>query len=192
MDKYSMTIKSKSAGGRDVSTTIGYINPIAQPSELKSFAQGLMSLTDNMYVSANRVETVNVDTASDRQVPDVTLYYCTDLTDTSTFVQFDSSVVSIPTSYINSSLNLLIAVGVGTKVFQALPLITLPQGYSIRYSNIMWRADDTLPRFDVSIAMPSNNPQSFALGVKFSETEGFSAWEQAYTISIVANEQGGE
>lgn len=65
MDKYTMNIKSKNLSDKAVSTTIGYINPEAQPSELKALAQGLVALTKNTYQSADRIETINVDTAPD-------------------------------------------------------------------------------------------------------------------------------
>lgn len=65
MDKYTMNIKSKNLSDKAVSTTIGYINPDAQPSELKALAQGLIGLTKNTYQSADRIETINVDTAPD-------------------------------------------------------------------------------------------------------------------------------
>ena len=65
MDKYTLSIKSKNSSDKAVSTTIGYINPDAQPSELKALAQGLVALTKNTYQSSDRVETINVDTAPD-------------------------------------------------------------------------------------------------------------------------------
>lgn len=77
MDKYTMNIKSKNLSDKAVSTTIGYINPDAQPSELKALAQGLVALTKNTYQSADRIETINVDTAPDvpaKTARNVTLY----------------------------------------------------------------------------------------------------------------------
>ena len=192
MDKYTMVIKSKSSSDKDVSTTIGYINPTAQPSSLKSLAQGLTALTKNTYVGANRVATTDVDTTPDRTSPSVTLYYCTSTTDLSTFVQIQSSVVEIPNSYINNNNNLYIIVGVVTKQFQALPLVTLPTNYGIRYGNVTWRMDSTMPRFDLAIAVPNNQPQSFDLTIRFSETEDFAAWSGSYTINIVDAQQEGE
>ena len=68
-DKYSLVIYSKDTNGNDLTKTISDINPNAQPSELKAMAQGLNSLTTNVYQSADRVARENVDTASDKTVP---------------------------------------------------------------------------------------------------------------------------
>lgn len=48
--------------GAKQTTTISYVNPNADYTALKNFAQQLNSLTDNTYTSSDRIETLNLDT----------------------------------------------------------------------------------------------------------------------------------
>lgn len=52
--------------GKKQTTTITYVNDTANSDTLKTFAQHLNSFTRNSYDSADRVQTINVDT---EQVP---------------------------------------------------------------------------------------------------------------------------
>lgn len=65
MDSYSLVITSTNQQNQSKTKTIGYIKSDAQPSDLKSAAQQLTALTNNIYESADRVAKENVDTASD-------------------------------------------------------------------------------------------------------------------------------
>lgn len=67
MDSYSLVITSTDQQNQSKTKTIGYIKSDAQPSDLKSAAQQLTALTDNIYESADRVAKENVDTAPDKQ-----------------------------------------------------------------------------------------------------------------------------
>lgn len=53
--------------GAKQTTSITYVNPNASNTVLKQFAQKLNNLTTNTYSSADRVETVNVDTEGSRK-----------------------------------------------------------------------------------------------------------------------------
>ena len=54
-DKASIIINS-SKNGNDKSMSVGYVNPNATPSELIQFAQGINSLTQNVYRGTTLVE----------------------------------------------------------------------------------------------------------------------------------------
>lgn len=54
-DKASIIINS-SQNGNDKSMSVGYVNPNATPSELIQFAQGINSLTQNVYRGTTLVE----------------------------------------------------------------------------------------------------------------------------------------
>lgn len=53
--------------GKKITSTVNYVNPDANNTVLKTFAQQLNSLTTNVYDSTDRVETMNVDTESSRK-----------------------------------------------------------------------------------------------------------------------------
>lgn len=60
--------------GAKITTSVAYVNPNASNNALKEFAQKLNALTDNVYSSTDRVETVNVDTEGSRkQFRDITI-----------------------------------------------------------------------------------------------------------------------
>ena len=132
-------------------------------------------------------KTFNVDTALDKTVPNITLYYSStgSASDVSTFVAITSSVANVPTTAFSENNALALSIGISSATFQALPTITLPTGYGIRYYMLTFRIDPSFPRIDLPITTPSKNPQTFNLDIHFSETENFAAWSGAYTINIV-------
>ncbi len=63
MPKTDLKIYSTDAGtGAKITSSVSYVNPTVANSVLKSFAQQLNAFTTNGYVSADRVDTTNVDT----------------------------------------------------------------------------------------------------------------------------------
>lgn len=69
MPKVDLKLYSTDAAeGKKQTTTITYVNPDASNAVLKTFAQQLNQFTTNGYASADRVETVNVDTDDSRKL----------------------------------------------------------------------------------------------------------------------------
>lgn len=75
MPKVDMKLYSTDTGtGSKITTSVTYINPETSNTVLKTFAQKLNAFTTNNYTSADRVETVNLDTASDsKQFRDISI-----------------------------------------------------------------------------------------------------------------------
>ncbi len=65
--------------GKNITTTIPYVNAGASSATLKQYAQMLNNLTDNNYVESDRTQTINVDTEEvpgqtpEKPVPTITL-----------------------------------------------------------------------------------------------------------------------
>lgn len=102
-DKYSIILYSKDTSGKTLSKTISDINPEAQPSELKAMAQGLNSLTTNVYESADRVARENVDTATDKQTRTPTMIVRDNGNATNVPLDPDATEYNWPLSYIGQS-----------------------------------------------------------------------------------------
>lgn len=60
-------------GGKEVTTTIGYINPEATGATMKEFAQRLNAFTTNVYEKTELVETTNLETETVKIRPTLTL-----------------------------------------------------------------------------------------------------------------------
>ncbi len=62
------------ATGAKQTTTVSYVNPTANYTALKNFAQQLNGLTTNTYTSSDRIETLNLDTEEeDNQTREITV-----------------------------------------------------------------------------------------------------------------------
>ena len=57
----SLSISMKDTEGKDLQKSITYVSASASSGDLAEMAQGLTALTSNTYVSADRVQKVNVD-----------------------------------------------------------------------------------------------------------------------------------
>lgn len=64
MARTDLKISTKTSEGKSGTTTVSYVNPEATAATLKELAAKLVNLTDDTYISADRVNTVNVDTES--------------------------------------------------------------------------------------------------------------------------------
>ena len=60
----SLSISMKDTEGKDLQKSITYVSASASSGDLAEMAQGLTALTSNIYVSADRVQKVNVDNES--------------------------------------------------------------------------------------------------------------------------------
>ena len=73
MAKIDAKLHSKGLGGETITTTIGYISPNATNTEIKTFAQMLNGITNNVYDNTDKVTTVNCDTEDDKPTPTLKL-----------------------------------------------------------------------------------------------------------------------
>ena len=71
MARTDAKLHSKGLGGETITTTIGYISPNATNNEIKTFAQMLNGITNNVYDNTDKVTTVNCDTEDDKQTPTI-------------------------------------------------------------------------------------------------------------------------
>lgn len=85
MAKTDLKINATDGYGKDITTTISYVNPEAGKSDILNFTQALNGLTKNTYKETERIQTVNVDL---EDVPDtptfsasITQYSAADFTD---------------------------------------------------------------------------------------------------------------
>ena len=190
-DKYSVVIYSKDMSGKDLSKTISDVNPAAQPSELKAMAQGLNSLTTNVYQSADRVARENIDTAVDKPVRNVRLMYSSNGSSASeTLVNFPDDG-NIPISAINTSNNTLQCRVLTSVNEDALPQFAIiPDTINIfrpDWNQVSWIYNAGFGAF--SIVFPSIEPVDFSFTVSFVETHNFAAYSHTFNLHIV---QGGE
>ncbi|MBR6888763.1 MAG: hypothetical protein IKN16_10005, partial [Selenomonadaceae bacterium] len=74
MAKTSAIVTYTDNDGKTCQKALSDINPDASNAEIKTFAQKLLGLTDNTYVSTDRVDKVNCDTEADtRLTPTLTI-----------------------------------------------------------------------------------------------------------------------
>ena len=71
MARTDAKLHSKGLGGETITTTIGYISPNATNNEIKTFAQMLNGITNNVYDNTDKVTTVNCDTEDDKTTPTI-------------------------------------------------------------------------------------------------------------------------
>lgn len=74
MAKTSAIVTYTDNAGKTCQKALSDINPDASNAEIKTFAEKLIGLTDNTYVTTDRVDKVNCDTEADtRQTPTLTI-----------------------------------------------------------------------------------------------------------------------
>lgn len=189
MDKYSLAVKSKDSENNEVTRTITYINPEAQPSDLKAMAQGLVALTTNTYASAERIATENVDTAVDKQPLVLTnLQYKIG----------DEASVSFTLSDLPLTINIADTTFATTKrismYFQSgatsmsRPLVTRettvgsvssPNGMTYWGGGSSWRD---------MMTFTSDEPQTFTYRIQFAADDTHLAFDTTITIQLVGGE----
>lgn len=67
-DKSSIIINATDRSDNEKSMSVGYINPLAKPSELISFAQGVNALTENTYRGTTLVEKTDLVNKPDKDI----------------------------------------------------------------------------------------------------------------------------
>lgn len=79
MPKTDLKIKSINANsGAKINTTVSYVNGSASSGALKTYAQLLNGLTNNIYSETDRIQTINVDTEAvpipaSKQIPTLSI-----------------------------------------------------------------------------------------------------------------------
>ena len=64
---------SATSSGKSITTTLAYIKNDATRAEMLGLSEAMNGLTENTYVSTDRVQTENVDTLPVKQTPSLTL-----------------------------------------------------------------------------------------------------------------------
>lgn len=61
MVKVSIKITSQNQSGTKVTDNIGYVNPTATNEQLTTFAQMLLAMSDNQYMSTTKITEEGID-----------------------------------------------------------------------------------------------------------------------------------
>ena len=168
MAREDLKISSEN-GGTKQTTTISYVNPAATNAQLQSLASALNDFTNNVYIEANRVTTVNVDTEPGGGVkPEPTLTLSKN-TCTKADVGKSASIANITT---NSDGVLYARFSYPMNNWEyALPILTV--------------LENETPNVMISQYNGENEhntwPQVVYIGV--TETDNFQGKEVAYTIT---------
>lgn len=187
MAKTEIKLIAKDQEDKTVSTTISDVNPDAQSSTLKTFAQRLNMLTTNTYERTDKVVTTNVDTATDKKTQPITLQYSTTGNADANMVDVPANG-EIPSTAVNSSSRLAFRLVMPSDE-DALPSLSI-NGGSWRFSQIIVARSSSMVigKFEVALSDPTY-PYSLDITVTTNETITYAAYSRTYNLTIV---QGGE
>lgn len=189
-DKYSMIIYSKSSSDKVLSKTISDINPEAQPSELKAMAQGLNSLTTNVYQSADRIARENVDTATDvaTRTPVATVRNAGN--NTTVTLDIDATEYNWPLSYIPSG-NKVIQMGLQfqnddlTKLL-VTNLTSTDNNVSLQWGQLSYVANSPGSNNIQLLCTQITSPFSCSFTVSAEASAKYVAWSKNFVINFTA------
>ena len=166
MAREDLKISSEN-GGTKQTTTISYVNPEATNEQLASLASALNNFTDNVYIEANRVTTVNVDTEPGGGVkPEPTLTLS------------KNSCTKSEIGY--ATANAIITTNSDGYLYarMAYPMSGIEGAYG--YINCPATGDKTFSPKSTGYGNPTY-PQTLYIGI--TETDNFKGKEVAYTIT---------
>ena len=168
MAREDLKISSEN-GGTKQTTTIGYVNPEATNAQLASLASALNAFTDNVYIEANRITTVNVDTEAGGGVkPEPTLTLSKN-TCTKAEVGTSASIATITT---NSDGILYARYSYPMTTWEyAGPFLTIQEGETPQFMPARTNGENAQNTW----------PQIMYVGI--TETENFKGKEVAYTVT---------
>lgn len=183
MAKTEIKLIAKDQEDKTVSTTISDVNPDAQSSTLKAFAQRLNMLTTNTYERTDKVVTTDVDTATDKKTQLITLQYSTTGNTDANMVDIPANG-EIPSTAINSSSRLAFRLVMPTDE-DALPSLIVDGG-SWRFSQLTIAKQSTMiiGKFEVALSDPTY-PYSLDIIVTTNETITYAAYSRTYNLTIV-------
>ena len=70
----SISMKTTAQNGTKNTTTLSYVNPNSTPSEMKTYAQKLASLTSDSYTSSTRIDKTSLDESADKLPRNIALW----------------------------------------------------------------------------------------------------------------------
>ncbi len=127
MAKISVALNSiEQATGRKLQKTLTDIRASATSTQIKTFTQGLNSLTTNTYVETNRIEKTNVDTeeaSGAKIVPSISLSEFNNGTATVTYTGDGTLVLKVISGSISLEGNTVTASGAGEGIIYALATV---------------------------------------------------------------------
>ena len=85
-------MKTTAQDGTKNTTTLSYINPDAQASTMKTYAQKLASLTTDSYTSSTRVDKTDLDQSADKTPRGMALYTGNEGDDYDTYVAIQPAI----------------------------------------------------------------------------------------------------
>lgn len=168
MAKTSAIITYTDANGKAMQKTLTDINPEATNTEIKTFAQKMVGMTDNVYVQTDRVDKVNCDSEAGggRQTPTLTV------ADTNWNYQRNDGNGTNSSAFTYS--------GDGT-LYITQPVCTSNSNYSGFSCHTYFNTEQGKIYADAAPAVPAGSTFSFQLGA--TETDNFKAPEPV-TITI--------
>ena len=70
----SISMKTTAQNGTKNTTTLSYVNPNSTPSEMKTYAQKLASLTTDSYTGSTRINKTDLDESADKLPRNIALW----------------------------------------------------------------------------------------------------------------------
>lgn len=168
-DSVKLTLKATDSSDKTVTTTISNVNPESTNTELLTTAQMLNALTRNVYESTDKVETTNLDTASEKLNPTFSL-------STTTLSRAAMSGTGTKTSdFISVTYN-----GDGNVYFDDATLLEWKNGLNI--TELSYTVEG-VRRFKVSLWQGVDYTFPIELKVYTTETDNYTAAQVTITIT---------
>lgn len=194
-DITSIEINAKDQNEKTIKTTISYVNPNAQPSVLKNFAQRLNNLTNNTYESTTRIDKVNVDTATDKTArnPRVRYWHYGEGNQVEYDFDISQSSYTLPITVMNSDgkfaweyVNTPPIPTDTARVFVYDCSTTGSKAISARAAGVEYSGYYNV----VFNWLLAKEPQTLTFTVSLMETDTLQAWKKTFVINFI--EEGGE
>lgn len=185
-DISSLIINFKTPQNKETNKTITYINPEAQPSDLKNMAQSLISFTNNTYEGATRIDKTDVDTAEDKQTMSPTFRWRHSSGDTN-YETITSTEFDIDGSKLSNQKRISVQL-LPPEDNRSIPVVT-PQS---TVANTAWTLYGNFS-LGWMVAIP-DDASSSTFHIEIPESDKYYAWEQTYTLTVVTPDtlQGGD
>lgn len=160
-NKTTLQLIANNTAGKSVTTNIQYVNPTAQPSQLRQFAEKINNLTKNTLINTNKIDVTGLYGASDKQIASITLEKTSD-----TLANVKASGMMYNVSFTFTS-------------------DATPYAYADADTNyVQVISPSESPR--ISIIPYANQANNYAAGtiiVRVEETENYTAAEATFTIT---------
>lgn len=158
-NKTTLQLIANNTAGKSVTTNIQYVNPTAQPSQLRQLAEKINNLTKNTLINTNKIDVTGLYGASDKQIASITLEKTSD---TLANVKASSMVYNVNFTFTSDATPYAYA---DTNYVQVIDPSENPRISVIPYAN------------------QTNNYAAGTIIVRVDETENYTAAEATFTIT---------